>query len=245
MRKNLKNLRFDDLIIRDSANYILVNKPPFISGLADRHEVNNLLNLARETDENYQLCHRLDKETSGIIVFAKNPEAYKNFAMQLENRKVKKVYHAVIQRQHKFEDFEASEPLHTNSNKSRVDFKTGKPSLTIISTLETFKKHTLIECFPITGRMHQIRVHLSFHQSPIIHDPTYGGEPVFLSELKRNFNRKKWEEEKPMIKRMALHSFQIAFRDIDNGVIEAEAPYPKDFTVLIKLLRKYKLESRV
>ncbi len=240
MHKALKNIQFSNLIIKETDNYSLVSKPPFIASLDDRAGVKNLLSIARETNPDYQICHRLDKETSGIVVFAKNPEAYRHFAIQLENREVKKVYHAVIHGLHQFQDFEADEPLYTTSNKSRVDFKTGKPAFTLISTLELFKKHTLVKCFPVTGRMHQIRAHLTHHGAPILNDPTYGGDPAFLSELKKNYNYKKWEEENPMIHRVALHSFQVAFKDLNGKIIEANADYPKDFSVLLKLLRKFK-----
>ena len=239
LRKNIKKINFSDLIIRDSANFTIINKPPFLSSLEDRSTPINVLSLARGVNEKYQLCHRLDKETSGVIVLAKNPEAYKNFALQLEGREVKKVYHAVLNNLHKFEDTEADEPIYVSSNKSRVDFRSGKPSLTLISTIELFRKHTLVKCFPVTGRLHQIRAHLAFHKAPITNDPLYGGEPPYLSQLKRNFNRNKGEEEKPMIDRVALHAHQIAFKDLDDEVIQVEAGYPKDFSVLIKLLRKY------
>jgi 23S rRNA pseudouridine955/2504/2580 synthase len=239
MHKNLKNISFEDLIIDETKDYALINKPPFIASLDDRAERINLLSLAKEQNEDYQICHRLDKETSGIVVFAKNADAYRNFAMQLENREVKKVYHAVVHGLHQFDDFEADEPLLTTSTKSRVDFRAGKPAFTLISTLERFKKHSLIKCFPVTGRMHQIRAHLAHHEAPIVNDPAYGGEAVFLSELKRKYNQKKWEEENPMINRVALHSYQVAFKDLEGKVVEAEAEYPKDFSVLLKLLRKF------
>ena len=240
MPKGLKHIKFDELIIHDTDNYSLVNKPPFIASLDDRAEVKNLLSIARELNPDYQICHRLDKETSGIVVFAKNPDAYRHFAMQLENREVKKVYHAVINGLHQFQDFEVDEPLYTTSNKSRVDFHGGKQAFTLVSTLELFKKHSLVKCFPVTGRMHQIRAHLTHHGAPIVNDPTYGGDPAFLSELKKNYNHKKWEEENPMIDRVALHSHQVAFKDLDDQIISAEADYPKDFAVLLKLLRKFK-----
>ncbi|MEP1034721.1 pseudouridine synthase [Ekhidna sp.] len=239
MHKKLKKISFKDLIILDTDDYSVINKPSFIASLDDRAESKNLLSLAKEVDDEYQICHRLDKETSGILVFAKNPEAYRSFAMQLENREVKKVYHAVIHGLHKFEDFEADEPLHTTSTKSRVDFRAGKPAFTLVSTLEVFKRHSLVKCFPVTGRMHQIRAHLAYHEAPLINDPGYGGKPALLSELKRNYNYKKWEEENPIINRVALHSHQIAFKDLSGEVVEAEAEYPKDFSVLIKLLRKF------
>ena len=238
-RKPLKKLKFPDLIVRDLENYSIVNKPPFLASLEDRADAQNLLSLAKATNQSYQICHRLDKETSGIVIFAKNPDAYRNFAMQLENREVKKVYHAVIHGLHKFQDFEADEPLYTTSNKSRVDYRGGKASLTLLSTIELFKKHTFIKCFPVTGRMHQIRAHLAHHEAPIVQDTQYGGKEVYLSELKRNYNLGKYEEPKPMIERVALHAAEIAFKDLDGTVVEATADYPKDFSVLLKLLRKF------
>lgn len=240
MHRKTRHLAFTDIIIHDTPDYTVVNKPPFVSSLDDRNDTTNLLALARRESEDYQICHRLDKETSGIVVFAKNGDAYRSFAMQLQERAVKKVYHAVVSGLHQFEDFEADEPLYTTSNKSRVDFRAGKPSLTLVKTLEHFKKHTLLKCFPVTGRMHQIRAHLTYQEAPILSDQLYGGSPSFLSELKKNYNHKQWEEERPLIDRVALHSCQIAFKGLAGDIIEAEAPYPKDFSVLIKLLRKFK-----
>ena len=240
MRKKNKNIQFNDLIIHETDNYSIVNKPPFIACLEDRTGIKNLLSIARDTDSNYQICHRLDKETSGIVVFAKNPDAYRHFAMQLENREVKKIYHALVHGIHDFQDFEAQDPLHTTSTKTRVDFKAGKVAFTLISTLEIFKKHTLVKCFPITGRMHQLRAHLAHHHAPIVNDLIYGGSAAFLSEIKKKYNHKKWKEENPMIHRVALHSYQVAFKDLDNKIIEIDALYPKDLAVLIKLLKKYK-----
>lgn len=237
--KSVYKIRFNDLIIEDTKDYTILNKPPFISTLKDRNDTRNILGIAREVNENYQVCHRLDKETSGVIVLAKNADAYRNFALQLEHREIKKIYHAVIQGLHKFQDFEADEPLYTTTNKSRVDFKMGKPSLTLISTLELFKKSSLIKCFPFTGRMHQIRAHLSYHNAPIVHDAAYGGADLFLADHKRNFKLGKYEDPKPMINRIPLHAHAIAFRNMENEIVEVEAVYPKDFSSLIKQLKKY------
>lgn len=237
--KNLRKIKFEDLIIKDLDDYTIINKPPFLSSLEDRNDPINILGLARSENAQYQICHRIDKETSGIIVLAKNPEAYKHFALQLENRQVKKVYHAVIKGKHQFENFEADEPLYTTSNRSRVDFKLGKPSLTLLSTLQLFKKHTLIKCFPVTGRMHQIRAHLAFHEAPIVSDLLYGGKNSYLSEIKRNYKFDNSGEETPMINRVALHAQAIAFKNLKESIVEINADYPKDFNVLLKQLNKY------
>ena len=237
--KDFRKLKFTELVIKEDDDFILVNKPPFLSTLDDRNDGINLLSLLRSEYPEAQVCHRLDKETSGIVVVAKHSEAYKHFSSLLQNRQVKKVYHAVLCGLHKFEDFEADEPLYTTSNKSRVDFRNGKPSLTLLETLEVFRKHTFVKCFPVTGRMHQIRAHLAHHEAPIVHDSSYGGKAAYLSELKRNFNHKKWEEETPIINRVALHSYNIVFEHLNGKIVDQQADYPKDFEVLIKQLRKY------
>ena len=237
--KKLTKLRFEELIIKELDDYLVINKPPFISSLEDRNDSKNILGLARAVNEQFQVCHRLDKETSGVLVLAKHAEAYRHFALQLEKREVKKVYHAVLHGLHKFQDFEADEPLYTTTNRSRVDFKAGKPSLTLISSLELYKRHTLVKCFPVTGRMHQIRAHLAFHEAPILFDKAYGGSESYLSEIKRNFNHNKFEAENPLIKRVALHAKLIAFRDLNDEILEVESEYPKDFYILLKQLRKY------
>ena len=136
--KKFSKIQFKDLVLEEFDDFAVINKPPYLSSLEDRSEEKNVLSLARQANENFQVCHRLDKETSGIMVLAKNPEAYRHFAMQLENREVKKIYHAVINGLHQFQDFEADEPLYTTTNKSRVDFKVGKPSFTLIETVQLF-----------------------------------------------------------------------------------------------------------
>ncbi len=86
------NLR--DLILFEDDDFIVINKPPFIATLEDRVDSVNILTLAREAEPDPQVCHRLDKDTSGVLAIARNPEAYRHLSMQFENREVKKTYHA-------------------------------------------------------------------------------------------------------------------------------------------------------
>lgn len=243
MHKYVKGITFSELILFENDNYLVINKPPYISTLEDRNDPVDILKLAKEHHSDAQVCHRLDKETSGILVIAKHAEAYRHFAIMLEKRQVKKVYHAVAHGIHEFENVEADQPIYSTNSKSRVDFRDGKPSLTLISTMETFKYHTLVKCFPVSGRLHQIRVHMAFHNAPIAGDPAYGGDFVFLSQIKKNFNLGKYsEEEKPIIPRVALHAYNVTFRDFgdsEDNIVEVNAPYPKDFAVLVKQLRKF------
>lgn len=235
----LKKFSWQDAILFQDEDFTIINKPPGLSTLEDRSSDQSVLGFAKMKNDQASPAHRLDKDTSGVLVIANHSDAYKYFAEKLEHREVKKVYHAVVDGIKSFENFEAAESLHSSSNKTHMD-RDGKPSLTLIQSLEFFKKHTLLKCFPVTGRMHQIRVHLAHHRSPIVHDALYGGPPAFLSDLKKNFNLGKFEEERPMISRLALHARSITFVHPKTGeTVEVEASYPKDFDVFVKQLRKF------
>lgn len=237
----MKTVDFKDIVIFENKNYLLVNKPAYLSALDDRNAVSlSLKNWARQYTPEASLCHRLDKETSGALAIAKNPDAYRNLAIQFENREVKKVYHALSEGLHDFGALEINLPIHKLSNGLvKVDRGRGKDALTFVNTIQAFRKHTLLECLPVTGRLHQIRVHLSSVHAPIAGDETYGGHALYLSELKRHFNLKKGTEEQPLMKRVALHAHSLTFKDIDGRMISVVAPYPKDFTVLVKQLGKF------
>src|SRR5690242_15127515 len=98
----MKTPDFKALILSEDDDYILINKPPFISTLEDRHDRVNILALARNYADDAQVCHRLDKDTSGVLAIAKNPEAYRHLSMQFEHREVSKVYHAIADGIHDF-----------------------------------------------------------------------------------------------------------------------------------------------
>ncbi|WP_242926744.1 RluA family pseudouridine synthase [Pontibacter vulgaris] len=231
---------FKDLIIHEDEDYLVVNKPPFLSTLEDRTpNTTHLLKLAKQYNPELQACHRLDKDTSGCLVFAKHPEAYRHLAMQFEHRGVYKVYHAVAWGTHKFEDELVSRSILAGAKGVAKLTPQGKPAETYFTTLENYSRHTLIECMPVTGRLHQIRVHLAYLKAPIVSDELYGGEHLYLSSLKRKFNLKNQTEEQPLIKRFALHSHTIGFKQLNDEPIKIEAPYPKDFAVLVKQLRQH------
>jgi 23S rRNA pseudouridine955/2504/2580 synthase len=236
-------LNFKDLIIFENDDYILINKPPHIASLDERQADNSqsILRLAKEYADDAQLCHRLDKETSGVLAIAKNPAAYRHLSMQFEHRQVEKRYHAVVNGTHDLEMISVYLPIAMKRDGTMVaiDRQKGKEADTIFNTMKVYRNHTLVECMPITGRMHQIRIHLVCLKAPIVCDPTYGGEMIYLSDLKRKFNLKKETEEQPLIKRVALHAHSLTFRLLNAEIIKIEAPYPKDFEVLVKQLDKF------
>lgn len=233
--------KFEDLILFENKNLIVVNKPAFLSSLDDREggEI-NLLRMARQYSDDAQICHRLDRETSGVLIIAKNPETYRLVSMQFEHRKVNKVYHAVINGTHVFEDLHVDLPiLNLGAKNVAINRQEGKPAETIFNSIKYYKHYTLVECRPITGRMHQIRIHLASQRANIAGDEMYGGKPVFLSEIKRGYRLSKDQEELPVMKRFALHARQITFKIDEHTEMTFEAPYPKDFATLIKLLDKF------
>ena len=238
----MKYPNFKDLIIFENDDYIVVNKPPFVASLDERSTAGevNILRLAKQYADDAQVCHRLDKETSGAIVIAKNPDAYRNLAMQFERRKVKKVYHAIVDGQFQFDNLFIDLPILNDGNKSvTIDRQDGKRAETYFNTIKHYKHYTLVECKPVTGRMHQIRIHLATQRAAIAGDHMYKGKPVFLSALKKSYRIAKDDEELPIMKRFALHAKQIVFKGLDENEISVEAPYPKDFTTLLKLLDKF------
>ncbi|MBS1680209.1 MAG: RNA pseudouridine synthase [Bacteroidetes bacterium] len=230
-------LNFNDLIIFQNDDFILINKPPFVSTLEDRNEPINILSLAREAEPDPQVCHRLDKDTSGVLAIARNPEAYRHLSMQFENREVTKTYQAVVDGIHHFENHLVDAPILKLNDGTVCISREGKSAQTYFTTQQSFKNHTLIRCNPITGRMHQIRIHLATLKAPITGDEMYGGIPFFVSSVKRAFHLKKETDEQPLMKRMALHAFSLEFTLVNGEKLKVEAPYPKDFKALLKQLQ--------
>lgn len=236
----MKIRSIEPFIIYEDENYFVVNKPPYISSLEDRHDPVNILGMSKTYHADAQLAHRLDKETSGALVVAKNEEAYRNISIQFTNRKVNKVYHALAEGVHEFRNNKVDLPIVILSGQNKVRTgHDGKEATTFFNTIRTYFNYTLLECRPVTGRMHQIRIHLAALDASIAGDEQYGGKPFYLSGIKRKFHLKKDTEEQPLIKRLALHAQAISFKNINGELIHVEAPYPKDFDVLIKQLNKY------
>ena len=235
----MPKIDFKSLVLLETDNYLVINKPPFLASLSDRNSRINVLDLARVHHDDVHLCHRLDKETSGVLVIAKNAEAYRSASLQFQKREVGKIYKAVVNGVHTFENEEVDLPI-LNLSKGVVKISNkGKAALTFFKTERVFRSYTTVNCYPITGRTHQIRIHLSSIGAPIVADRQYGGEDLYLSRIKRNYNLKKGTSELPLISRVALHAKQIQFLDLDGSELIVDAPYPKDFAVLLKQLEAH------
>lgn len=236
--KIIKSL--EEIIIHEDDNFIVINKPSGISSLDERN-INNpsILRLAKKHHEDIQVAHRLDKETTGCLILTKNNESYKYIAQQFESRNVKKLYHAFCEGKENYNDLELFTGIVYKNNGTVIATENGgKPSATLVNTIEHYKYHSLYECFPITGRLHQIRAQMAFIGHPLIGDITYGGRDFYLSQVKRNYKGR--EDEKPIIKRVALHANSIQFIDQKSNLVSVSAQYPKDLEVLKKQLTKHK-----
>ncbi len=239
--KTLKKIRFADLIIFEDEYLIAVDKPLMLSSLEDKAGP-SLIDYARDYWPDIQLCHRLDKSTSGVLLMAKDPETYRTMSLQFQNRTVKKEYLALVEGVHKFDHHEINLPLHVTTNKKvSVNKREGKPANTIITTIETFRSYSVLRCEPVTGRMHQIRVHLSATGIPIVGDILYGGRNLLLSELKRHYKLSTTqEEEQPVNHGFMLHAQRTTFQHPQTGeTMTVETPLPKNFQVTLKVLEKF------
>jgi 23S rRNA pseudouridine955/2504/2580 synthase len=230
----------EKFILFSNEDYFVINKSPGIAVLENRNLEDNWLAIARRTHENARVCHRIDVETSGVLVFSRHDAAYRHLSMAFQERNVRKVYHALVHGVPAFTDKEVNFPiLISGSGKVKVCRHNGKPSETLFRVLERLKDFTLLECMPITGRRHQIRVHSQTLGHPIVADSMYGGRPLMLSSFKRRYTPSDGPE-RPLIARPALHAYSIAFEGLRGEPVAVQAPYPKDFRIAIDQLRKEK-----
>ncbi len=235
----MKKLDIKDYILFENEDYLVINKPSGVSTLEDKVKEINILSMAKSLSLSLQTCHRLDKDTSGALVLAKNPEGYKHLSLQFQNRKVEKYYHAIVHGGTGFKNELINLPLIVKGKGIvKWDSKSGKESRTYFTTLKNYNNYSLVDCKPITGRRHQIRIHLKYKNHPILADTLYGGEYLYLSNIKKNYKSKE-RTENPIISRTALHARSISFQSLDGDTIKVEAPYPKDFSVLLKQLEKF------
>ncbi len=236
----MKKIYFSDLIVYEDKDYIFVNKPAGVATLDDRDRTRtSIIRLAKTYAANLQIGHRLDKETSGILAVAKHAQAYRHLSICFEKKRVEKTYHALVKGVHHFENTLVNRPIATsNTGNVRIDSTVGKTAQTILNTLKFYSWHTLLSCYPLTGRMHQIRIHLAYLHAPIVADIRYGGEWLYLSALKKKFKLKRDTLEYPLIKRVALHAYALKFTNHAGEEIYARAPYPKDMSALLRQLEK-------
>ena len=242
---------FDYSVIYADEDIVVLNKRSGILIAADRYDPDapRLDVLAEKEFGKLYAVHRIDKDTSGLIIYARNLEAHKNLSMQFEKREVHKTYHALVYGHPLWQDLHVTLPLKPDGDarhRTVVDKKFGKPSVTDFRLIGTCGQYSWIEAKPLTGRTHQIRVHLAANGLCIVCDPLYSGnqKPLRLSDIKKNW-RGDEEEESPLLKRLALHAYKIEFTHPKTGEkVSYIAPYPRDMEAVRKQFSKiYRVDS--
>jgi RluA family pseudouridine synthase len=238
-------MKISDYILVETPHFLALNKPSGLLSIPDREgkEV-SLKKLLIEKYGSIFTVHRLDKDTSGLIVFAKNEEAHKYLSRQFEERQTEKIYVGLVLGSPTDKKGTIDSPIaeHPAKNGTMIVNRKGKESLTDYEVLEDFKTYSWIKFQIHTGRTHQIRVHAKDMGHPIACDDLYGdGKPILLSSLKHKFKLSKNElEERPLLNRLALHALSLKFTDPNGGVMSLEVPIPKDLKALLQQLRKWK-----
>lgn len=229
-------------IIFENSHFIAVNKPSGLLSIPDRlGQELSLKELLKNSYGEIYTVHRLDKDTSGIIVFAKDEETHKQLSQLFEGREVEKFYLGLVHGKliNESGSIDAAIMEHPGKTGKMVTHVKGKPSLTDYQVLESFRLYSWLQFQIHTGRTHQIRVHVQHLGHPIVCDELYGDPaPILLSTLKKKFKLSKdAEQERPLMSRLALHSYKLSFT-LNNERFDLEAELPKDLRAMLAQLRK-------
>ncbi len=231
-------------IIFENDDLVAINKPGGLLTIPDREQSEkSLKEFLVDKYGSIFTVHRLDKDTSGLVIFAKNETSHRYLSKLFEDRKVEKYYLGIVIGSPENKKGEIDAPIAEHGvNKGMMTVnRNGKPSLTSYEVLEADKHYSLVSFQSHTGRTHQIRVHSKNIGHPLACDPMYGdGKPIMLSSFKKKFKLSQHDDiERPMISRLALHSYKLAFDQPNGERLELEAPMPKEFRVLMLQLKKH------
>lgn len=230
-------------IIQETEDWVAINKEAGLLSIPDREQsAPSLKDLLIAAYGTIFTVHRLDRETSGVILFAKNESSHQFLSKQFEERSTVKKYNGLVLGKVYEEEGIIDVPIgpHPGKPGQMTVVRKGKPSITLFKTLETFPLYSWMEFTILTGRTHQIRVHMQHMGHPIVCDPYYGdGKPFLLSNIKKKFKLgKDVLEEKPLLNRLGLHASSLQFTDRDGQQIELHAPLPKDLRACLQQLEK-------
>ncbi|MEO6832816.1 MAG: RNA pseudouridine synthase [Chitinophagaceae bacterium] len=231
--------------VYEDEDLIIVNKPASLLSIADRFNANlpsvRTL-LQQELGMPLFVVHRIDRETSGLILFAKNESAHRYLSMLFEKHEIEKFYAGLVQGRVQPEAARIELPIaeHPFVKGKMIVAKKGKESVTDYRVVESWPLFSLMQWQIHTGRTHQIRVHMAASGHPIVCDEVYGdGKPFLLSMIKPKYKLSKQDEtEKPLLNRLALHAYRLSFVGPKGNTITAEASLPKDIAACVAQLRK-------
>jgi tRNA pseudouridine32 synthase/23S rRNA pseudouridine746 synthase len=228
------NPGYPDLTLYLDEALLVINKPAGLPTLVDgyQRQAPYLVGLLNETYGRVWVVHRLDKDTSGVIVFARTAQAHRQLNDQFAGRLASKVYHALALGAPKWEEKVLDLPLRPNGDRRHrtvIDPQNGKPAITELRVLERYPGYTLIEATPRTGRTHQIRAHLASVGHPLAADALYRRPDRLQPDP---------AADHPPLDRLGLHAFSLTLNHPLSGEPQRfEAPYPADFAGAIEQLR--------
>ena len=249
-------------IIYNDEHVVAINKPAGLASIPGRDESTSVIEaLAKEldipcsgqVDPRIRVVHRLDKDTSGVIMFAKDLPTQRMISHQFQNNQVRKEYLALVLgrpigdpgKPEGEGEIDAAIAADRSTPGKMVVHKSGKPARTLWKIEKIYRSLTLLRAFPKTGKTHQIRVHLAHMGHPLVVDELYGppadakGPGLFLSRYKRGYQLGKRQNERPLIARLTLHAHKLAVKLPDGREMEFVAELPKDFRAAINMLDKY------
>jgi len=242
-KKGPQPFKLSDSIVFENDHFIAINKPAGLLSIPDRTQSEvSLKDILLSKYGTIFTVHRIDKDTSGLIVFAKDEATHKFLSQAFEERKVEKFYQGIVIGSPAAKSGTIDAPIaeHSLQKGLMVVHRNGKPSVTDYEVIEDHKNYSLLQFQLHTGRTHQIRVHCKNMGHPLACDDLYGdGKPVLLSSLKKKFKLSKHDEqERPMLNRLALHSYCLKFTDADGNAFNLTAELPKDMRALLQQLKK-------
>ncbi len=247
-----KPAKLDLEILYEDPHLLAINKPAGLGvipgpGTLEATLINGLLwhvhHESASPCQRVHIIHRLDKDTTGVLLVGKDLETARYLSGCFEGRRVAKRYLAVVRGEMAVGEGEVDLAIAPAATRGRMRLrrKEGRPAKSRYRAIERFRGFTLVEVLPLTGRQHQVRLHLAALGYPLAVDPLYGGrDALYLSEIKPGYRKKEDRPEPPLMRRLTLHASRVELALADGTPLAVEAPLPADFERMLRSLRKYR-----